>query len=343
MENELGRIGRLAAIYATLTMVPATIVLLLADDFPGASVVLWLAFWLQAVFAFCWSARIQELRANIDCAQFSWSSNFMAIAVRCSASLLLGMGVSPLLTGGNEYASLGYFRFLGAIFYSLQIPMIICSFVMKVGGRGFSVAAIGYIIIFISSFALLHYQYEIPAFYRVMTFLGVSVAVAGWFIAALQLSKLESADVGSEDEEDDDGADSTSESQKASPKIPFEVKQQLMACPDEQLSYIAQSDNPYVSRAQRSAALEIIEKRRLWEQIKELTDTELMDILGNSRNSGDYIEADVASMELYSRRSPLFMSAVASLSSEDIDDILANPGNYYDGYIMMARELAENK
>lgn len=344
MENELGKIGRLAAIYATLAMVPATIVLLFADYFMEVSVILGLAFVLQAVFATLWAARIQEIRAKIDCVQFSWSSNFMAIVIRCSAFLLFGLGVYILVTDwGNGYTPLGLLNFLGAIFYSLHIPLIISSFVMKVAGNGFIVVAIGYNIIFISSFALFGISYVIPEFYRVMTFIGVSVTIVGWSLAASQLSKLKSANAGGENEEEEDDADCTSEIPEASPEIPFEMKQQLMACPDEQLSYIVQSDNPYVSQMQRKAAKEIIEKRRLWEQMKELTDTELMDIIGNSGNSGDYIKVDVASMELYSRRSPVFVSAVSSLPPEKIDDILANPGKYYDGYIMMARELAENK
>lgn len=341
MENELGKTGRLAAIYATLAMAPATIVLFFADYFMEVSVILGLAFVLQAVFAKLWAARIQEIRAIIDCAQFSWSSNFMAIAVRCSAFLLFGLGVYFLLIGGDEYSSVNYYVFLGVIFYSLQIPLIISSIVMKVVGNGFVVAAIGYNIIFISSFALFGNPYKIPEFYRAMTFIGVSVAIVGWSLAASQLSKLKSPDIGGEDEEE--VADSTSEMPEASPEIPFEMKQQLMAYLDEQLSYIVESDNPYVSQMQRKTAKEIIEKRRLWEQMKELTDAELMDIVGNVRNSGDYIKADVASMELYSRRSPMIVSAVSSLSPEQIDDILANPGKYFDGYIMMARELAENK
>ncbi len=344
MENELGKTGRLAAIYATLAMVPAAIVLLFADYFVEVSVELGFAFVLQAMFVILWRAKIQELRAQIDCAQFSWSSNFMAIVVRCSCPLLLGLGVFLLVTdGGNEYAPGGFFNVLGVVFYSLQIPMIISSCVMKVAGSGFIVAAIGYNIILIGSFALIGNSYVIPEFYRVMTFIGVSVAVVGWSLAASQLSKLGAAHIGSEDEEDDADADSTSATPEASPAIPFEMKQQLMACPDEQLSYIVQSDNPYVSQMQRKAAKEIIEKRQLWEQMKELTDTELMDIVGNSGNSDDYIKVDVASMELYSRRSPIFVSSVSSLPPEKIDDILANPGKYYDGYIMMARELAENK
>lgn len=338
MGNELGKTGRMSAIYATLAMTPATIVILLSDRFSRVSDVLGLAFWMQAVFAYLWTASIQKIRAKIDCAQFSWSSNLMAIAVRCSAFLLFGLGVFSGVVVGNEYA---VFYFLGIIFYSLQIPMIISSIVMKVAGSGFFVAAIGYNIIFISSFALFGNPYLIPVFYRVMTFIGVGVAVAGWFVAASQLSKLESADAGSEDEED--GAGSSSGIPNAPSEIPFEVEQQLMACSDEQLSYIAQSDNPEVSQMQRMAANEIIEKRRLWEQMNELTDTELMDIVGNVNNSADYIKADVASMELYSRRSQQLVSAVSSLSPEEIEDILVNSGKYYDGYVMMARELAENK
>lgn len=69
MGNELGKTGRLAAIYATLAMTPATIVILLADSFSSVSVVLAFAFLMQAVFARLWTASIQKIRAQIDCAQ----------------------------------------------------------------------------------------------------------------------------------------------------------------------------------------------------------------------------------------------------------------------------------
>lgn len=344
MENELGKTGRLAAIYATLTMAPATIILLIMDDFHEASVGFALALWLQAVFTFLWSARIQALRANIDSAQFSWSSNFMAIVVRCSAFLLFGLGGFAMAAANRyNYSASDGLVYLGVIFYSLQIPMIISSFVMGVTARGFIVAAIGYIIIFTNSFTIFGDLYEISVFYRVMTFIGVGVAVTGWFIAAAQLSKLEQAEAECENEEEEESADTPPETSDTPAESIYETKQQLMACPDEQLSYIVRSDNPYVSQVQRKAAMEILEKRRLWEQMKGLTDTELMDIVGNAGSSGEFTKADVASMELYSRRSPLFVSAVSSLSAEDIDDILANPEKYYDGYVMMASELAENK
>lgn len=115
-------------------------------------------------------------------------------------------------------------------------------------------------------------------------------------------------------------------------------RESLRKLDDQQLKYIV--DNPMAYKPSFVAeATSMLAKRQAWERLQGLTDQQLLDMVNAGTSVHSAEDCDVASMLLYSRKSPLFVSQFAGLSPDELRAIAGNPANYYEGYVEQAKEL----
>lgn len=106
---------------------------------------------------------------------------------------------------------------------------------------------------------------------------------------------------------------------------------------DQQLNYIIANPASY-NPAFVAEATTMIMKRRAWERVSVMSDEELLKMVNAGSPAYSNEECDAASMVLYTRKSPLFMAQFAGLGQAELQGIVNNPDNYYEGYVEAARE-----
>lgn len=120
------------------------------------------------------------------------------------------------------------------------------------------------------------------------------------------------------------------------PALSDDIKNDVMAMTNEQLRQIIANGSSY-SPGYVEYVSAILAKREAWEKINSYTDQELMSIVADSQQN--VTVRDAASMELFSRQSPLFMNEVMSLDAEALKKVVENPDYNFDGYVAAARQL----
>lgn len=115
-----------------------------------------------------------------------------------------------------------------------------------------------------------------------------------------------------------------------------DFKEKMMSMSDETLNGIISSQGIY-SGAYVEAARSIMAKRRAWESINSFDDTMLINIVNDEGQP--YETRDAASMELYSRQSPLLFNELNTLSPHELQNIVNNPSAYLDGYVAAAQQI----
>lgn len=115
-----------------------------------------------------------------------------------------------------------------------------------------------------------------------------------------------------------------------------DMKNGVMAMTNEQLRQIIANGSAY-SPDYVKYVRTVLAKREAWEIINAYTDQELMNTVADNQQSIDVRHA--ASMELFSRQSPLFLNEVKALDAETLKNIVEHPDNNFDGYVAAARQL----
>lgn len=115
-----------------------------------------------------------------------------------------------------------------------------------------------------------------------------------------------------------------------------DMKNGVMAMTNEQLRQIIANGSAYSPDYVKYVST-VLAKREAWEIINAYTDQELMNTVADNQQSIDVRHA--ASMELFSRQSPLFLNEVKALDAETLKDIVEHPDNNFDGYVAAARQL----
>lgn len=115
-----------------------------------------------------------------------------------------------------------------------------------------------------------------------------------------------------------------------------DMKNGVMAMTNEQLRQIIANGSAYSPDYVKYVST-VLAKREAWEIINAYTDQELMNTVADNQQSIDVRHA--ASMELFSRQSPLFLDEVKALDAETLKDIVEHPDNNFDGYVAAARQL----
>jgi hypothetical protein len=131
----------------------------------------------------------------------------------------------------------------------------------------------------------------------------------------------------------------TSSIAPAPAKLDDALLEKLYAMSDEQLQDIVSMPLLYANKAYVDEAENILKKRRAWEAIKEKSDADLMAIVLDESEMFTYTVRDAASMELYSRQSPLLAQAFDNETIETLQQIVASPDDYFDGYVSMAKDI----
>lgn len=106
---------------------------------------------------------------------------------------------------------------------------------------------------------------------------------------------------------------------------------------DAQLNAIMANPTAY-KPAFVAEATSMLIKRRAWDKVNALPETQLMEIVTTGTPTYSSEECDAASMVLFTRKSPLFTAQFAGLSPQDLAQIAGNPNSYYEGYVAYARE-----
>lgn len=115
----------------------------------------------------------------------------------------------------------------------------------------------------------------------------------------------------------------------------------LMSMSDVELQRIVDNPALYANAAYVAEAANMLTKRRAWEEIKDMTDEQLMSILHENVQGYAPEVLDAASMELFVRESPLFIEEMNALSNEELQGILSNPQGYFDGDLKAAAKIWE--
>ncbi|MDE6755608.1 MAG: hypothetical protein K2J66_00520, partial [Muribaculaceae bacterium] len=120
-------------------------------------------------------------------------------------------------------------------------------------------------------------------------------------------------------------------------------KNLLMGMTDNELTNIINNPALYANQAFVDEARRTLTKRQGWEAIKDFSDQQLLSVVHDNIQGFAPEVLDAASMELLARENQDFINEVSSLSIEELQGILANADNYYDGYIQLATRLLNQR
>lgn len=168
---------------------------------------------------------------------------------------------------------------------------------------------------------------------------GYIVYICGWF----------SAIGGAGDIDDDESYTAVVEQGEQQTSMPTATAAEIMGYQaslrllnDEQLNYILANPSSYAP-AYVSEATKMLAKRQSWERINTMTDEQLLNMVSKGLPEFSNEECDVASMVLFTRRSPLFMAQLQGLSTNDLNRMSNNPLSYYEGYVAAARDILASR
>ncbi len=217
--------------------------------------------------------------------------------------------------------------------------------------RGLHVARNGYYTILIA-FAILFLvvaissgsrrsSAEVVGVFAIICFLamlvGYIMVISGWWASVTGATEIDEYN-GEEGEAESEVVNTTTSPYSSTPSIEV-LRASLRKLDDQQLKYVVDNPTGY-QPAYVEEAKSMLVKRQEWENLQVLTDEKLLEMV-NSGTTGGYTteQCDVASMILFTRKSPLFTSQFVGLSYAQLNAIVNNPGNYYEGYIAQAKEL----
>lgn len=120
------------------------------------------------------------------------------------------------------------------------------------------------------------------------------------------------------------------------PALSEDMNNGVMAMTNEQLQQIIANGSAYSPDYIKYVSI-VLAKREAWEKINAYTDQELMNTVADNQQSIDVRHA--ASMELFSRQSPLLLNEVKALDAETLKNIVEHPDNNFDGYVAATRQL----
>lgn len=190
----------------------------------------------------------------------------------------------------------------------------------------------------------------------------VIVAISAWFGAAKDARDVEKdAENGEGDfapeayvEQNTQDAQATYSRQSDAPHqqpapsrqaIPVteEQKRILMSMTNAELTNVINHPALYANPAFVEEAKKTLTKREGWEVIKDFTDEQLINVVHENVQGFSPEVLDAASMELLSRENPEFMNEVTTLSTGELQGILSNPDSYYDGYVVLATRVLDQR
>lgn len=122
--------------------------------------------------------------------------------------------------------------------------------------------------------------------------------------------------------------------------LPANLRENLLSMSNEQLQGVLAYPQHY-SDAYVAEAASILRKRNAWERIQNHTDEQLIEIV--KQEEADYDIADAASMELFSRQSPLLFAELEGETPESLKYITDNPDQYLEGYVEAAKQILGNQ
>lgn len=187
-----------------------------------------------------------------------------------------------------------------------------------------------------------------------------AIAISGWWGAASNARKIES-----EFQNDDEPAlqptyveqptsmptpppmPATPAQQNFAPRtasmVTDDQKKLLMGMNNDELVKIVNNPSLYANPAFVEEARRMLSKRQGWELIKDYSDEQLLDIVHNNVQQFSNDVLDAASMELLSRQNPTFYNEVASMTTQELQGVVSNAANYYDGYIQLAYQILQQR
>lgn len=263
----------------------------------------------------------------------------------------------------------------------INLPIAIGAFMMsgrlsamKKSGTAYLLLAFLPLIVFIIAKIFASNISSYSAFRNFMIFLSALplvlsiVAVSGWWKAVSNARLIEEDNA---DEPDYLTAETTYVEQPATPAVPAtpaaetprpaqqqpqqtfaprsassitpEQKKLLMGMTDNELTNIINNPTLYANPAFVDEARRTLTKRQGWEAIKDFSDQQLLSVVHDNIQGFAPEVLDAASMELLARENQDFINEVSSLSIEELQGILANADNYYDGYIQLATRLLNQR
>lgn len=193
-----------------------------------------------------------------------------------------------------------------------------------------------------------------------LLFLFCVTAISGWWGAPSNARELES-ELQNEDESaiqptyveqpasmpTPPPAPGTTYQQNRAPRrttlVSDEQKKLLLGMTDVELTRIVNNPTLYANPAFVEEARRILTKRQGWEEIKDCSDEQLLDIVHNNVQEYSNEVLDAASMELLTRQNAIFYNEVASMTTEELQGIMSNADCYYDGYIQLAGQILQQR
>jgi hypothetical protein len=238
------------------------------------------------------------------------------------------------------------------LFIAYQLLLGHGAWKMRKAVAGMNLCAIAYYILAGLTFlaSVVTGTFNLVTVWRILFLLiiaGVVLALIGWWIAVAKAGKVSqsvSVELSVEPEMP----------QRIEPQVAAPVASQaapttnslydkLMQLDDTQLQDIVDHPELYAKADYVEKAKTLLLKRKAWAVIVDKSDAELMEMVTNDLGIYTDVMRDAASMELYSRQSPLLAEALAGETVESLQQIVASPDDYYDGYVSMARDILAHK
>lgn len=292
----------------------------------------------------------------------------------CFTGVLIGMILELImLSEGHVYYRFMYrdvadsIGGLSILFTLLvNIPLIIGTSILgvrlnkikKARTGYYLIASVPFLILILSAALLGGYRFNSDAWnifiliLSVYMLVSVIMCLSGWFKAANEVAEIQKElEDNMEYEVQADYVEQPQPSQQfqqpytqapactqTSRQLPVtpEQKRMLLGMSDQELLNIINNPALYASQAFVEEARNTFSKRRAWETIKDYPDAQLLELVHTNDDSISAETRDAASMELLTRNNADLINEVSALSTEELQEIVSNQQNYFDGYVQLA-------
>lgn len=292
----------------------------------------------------------------------------------CFTGVLIGMILEfIMLSEGQVYYrfmyrdvadSIGGLSILFTLF--VNIPLIVGTSILGVRLKTikksrtgyYLIASVPFLILILSAALLGGYRFNSDAWnifiliLSIYMLVSVIICLSGWFKAANEVAEIQKElEDNMEYEVQADYVEQSQPSQQyqqpytqapsytqTSRQLPVtpEQKRMLLGMSDQELINIVNNPMLYASQAFVEEARNTFSKRRAWETIKDYSDAQLLELVHANNDSISTETRDAASMELLTRNNAELINEVSALSTEELQGIVSNQQNYFDGYVQLA-------
>lgn len=336
---------RIAALGATVAMLPAALVVLLgvlgmSKGMPPFDTLATIQFIGCLVWAGC----------LVACIPVSKRMDIPALGLGlCIAGVLIG-GILQLVVVHDEesiaymFRDMYFGRSLSAmssiILYAClaNVPLAVGSFLLGKNLPAMKTAIFAYAALALFPLILSMLKGKggtILILLFVLLLICIIIALMSWWGTVGQAKYLE------EDGNETDGAE-VQYDEPIQPAITDEQKSMISGMSDQELAGVVNNPALYAA-AFVDEARKVLSIRQALASLKDMTDEQMLEAVHNNPQGFSYEVLDAISMELLKRETPAFINEIESLPTPELQTMVYNAGAYYDGYAKLATRVLHDR